>query len=297
MDSYYNFKYIKYHTKYKTLKNKLNINQLGGTKFEDILINDFIFDITYPTTKTTYKTDKGNEIHLITITLNTKDEQLPVLFVVPGMSHKSFLGTSLVVLSKLNELKTKFKKIYLLEYASFKKNQEDACTLRDEYKINQLHVSVYKPEYLMNREISTFINDNIITQLHLNNIHLLGKCNGAWIVTLLLLANENCKALYLAVPGIPPIDSGIQKLNDLTVDRIKNIKFVFGWTKQDIYPFHWGKSSAEKEVYDNIMSEIAKKHKIQLNFISEMYDNNCVPDPSQFHELYSEMISTIIKQS
>ena len=52
--------------------------------------------------------ETGKKIHIIKITLN-EDKDKPVLFALAGMSHKSFVGTSTVILSKLNLLKEKFK--------------------------------------------------------------------------------------------------------------------------------------------------------------------------------------------
>ena len=333
----YYLKYIKYYTKYITLKKKLNIslkkklniNQLGGTDINGPIIHT----IQYSFTETTYKDGEDNKIHLTTITLN--NEKLPVLFVIPGMSNVSYRGTSSVVLKKLDELKTKFKKIYLLEYSSFKESQIKACEKRNTLKPNLLIPSedkslleksseevsseeessedkssedkqqrivsleekneiIYEPEFTMNNNIAEFIN-TIIIELKLKNIHLLGKCNGAWIATLILLMNEECDALYLAVPGIAPIKSGIKNLEELTIDRLCKINFIFGWTKQDIYPFDWNmKSRDEREVYDKIMINIQMEKKIILKYISGEYDMGCKDDPKIYHELHPDMISEIL---
>jgi len=164
------------------------------------------------------------KLHLIEIELNKDDK--PVLFGLAGMSHKSFIGTSKIIINKLESLKTKFSKVYLLEYASLTNDQNEACKNRDvviqkfksDYKkiyesdfpknyYNKETLSkitfrrMYNPEHKMNLKIAHYIN-SIITKLKLTNVHLLGKCNGAWVVSQMLLMSNIYKGLYLAVPGI-----------------------------------------------------------------------------------------------
>ena len=82
---------------------------MGGTDINGPIIHE----IKYLFTETTYVDGQNNKIHLTTITLNKENKEMPVLFVIPGMSNDSYRGTSYVVLKKLDELITKFKKIYL----------------------------------------------------------------------------------------------------------------------------------------------------------------------------------------
>jgi hypothetical protein len=93
-------------------------NQVGGTIEIPSITNDesiilaFLSPlvIPFPMDKMTYNVN-GHIIHIIKITLNQDDK--PVLFALAGISHKSFVGTSTVILSKLDLLKEKFKEIYL----------------------------------------------------------------------------------------------------------------------------------------------------------------------------------------
>ena len=109
-------KYVKYKYKYIKLKNMTN--QVGGTIEIPSITNDesiilaFLSPlvIPFPMDKMTYNVN-GHIIHIIKITLNQDDK--PVLFALAGISHKSFVGTSTVILSKLDLLKEKFKEIYL----------------------------------------------------------------------------------------------------------------------------------------------------------------------------------------
>jgi pimeloyl-ACP methyl ester carboxylesterase len=210
-----------------------------------------------------------------------------------GMSNNSFKGTSSIIIPKDNELKNKFKEIYLVDYSSYSNMQKTACTIRDNLKKEKENVSneeLYEPEYTMNNIIANHIH-SIILSLGLTNVHLLGKCNGAWIVTLLLLRLDVYKGLYLAVPGIPPISTGIEILKTLSPERLKDINFVFGWTQQDAFPFDWkALSFNEKTRYDEII-EIMKP----LKYKSYMYDNGEITDPKIYHELHPNMIDDIIK--
>ena len=290
----YKNKYLKYKNKYIKLK---IVNQLGGaltiidnTNNRDTLI-EFLATITIPPeiSKITYNIN-GNIIHIVKIILNQDDK--PVLFALAGISHKSFIGTSAVILNKLDLLSRKFKEIYLVEYESFRKKQDDACNIRDIYKKTSEDIyKIYKPELDMNNEIADNLNE-IILKLKLNNVHLLGKCNGAWVVTLLLIKNAIYKGLYLAVPGIP---FNVNILKELTEERLKEINFVFGWVKQDGYKFNWSrKSFEEKEVYDETINTIQKEKRIKIKYESIIYDNEQAEDDKKYHEIFPEMIDHII---
>lgn len=117
----------------------------------------------------------------------------------------------------------------------------------------------------MNNNIASFLHNIIKTNLNLNKVHLLGKCNGAFVVTLLLLKEllpkDNIyKGLYLAVPGIPNNVKMLQKFYNKK--RLKQINFVFGWGV---------KSNDEKKRYDETMKNISKANKIKLKYLSKMY--------------------------
>jgi hypothetical protein len=280
-------KYLKYKNKYINSKR----NQKGGAPTDMEFMG--ITEIKYNLSKTTHEFKK--ELHLVKIVLDEKNNDKPVLFVLAGMSHKSFLGTSEIILSKLDELKQKFKEVYLLEYESYKNEQTRACGYRD--KLSELREGdekIYEPEYIMNYEIANNI-DKIIQELGLTNVHLLGKCNGAWVVSLLLVRNERYKALFLAVPGIPSIN-GVPLikniLSEIKKPRIDEINFVFGWHNKDAFQFNWGKSSDEKVKYDKVMEEL----KITKNYKSDMLilGDDIKEDIKIYHELYPELIDKII---
>jgi len=319
-------KYIKYKNKYINLQNKINIQQTGGSALasggsdasdasdtslaigisESFDAKTFFglttFDETkYIPIKTRY-TFNGKDIHLFNIELN-KDEDKPVLFMLAGVSEKSFKKSSKILLEKLDVLTNKFKNIYLIQYSSFGDDQISACQKRDEIdkknQSNKTKDDIYKPELDMNSEIADNVH-NIMMTLGLTDVHLLGKCNGAWITILLLLKSTRYIALYLAVPGIP---LSVEILETIPEDRLKTIKFIFGWTQQDGFVFNWKnaetnipiKSYQEKERYDKDIKDIEDDLDIKLDYTSIMYDNGGPEDDRLNHEIDPRMIDEISK--
>jgi hypothetical protein len=310
-------KYIKYKNKYINLQNKINLQQSGGSALSDsssggsalaassgYIKSESTDAKTFlklkesdeiKSTITTY-TFGGKNIHLINIELN-KDESKPVLFMVGGLSNRSFGNSSKILLDKLDVLTNKFKNIYMIEYASFYDDQVTACGLRD--SLDKTENDIYKPELDMNSEIADNVH-RIIEDLRLNDVHLLGKCNGAWITILLLLKSSIYTALYLAVPGIP---LSIKILETIDEKRLQAIKFIFGWTKQDGFEFNWQntdtraktKSFQEKKRYDEDMEKIAAEKRIELRYESFMYDNGGPEEAKESHEIHPDMIDYISK--
>jgi len=301
----FEYKYCKYKNKYLKLKE----NQLGGALYDNIpkiieetenknILSEFLLpllDIHYKTIKLLFEDEKTRKkIHIIKITLN-QDKKKPVLFALAGISHKSFMGTSSVIIPKLQLLETKFKEVYLVEYADFSDEQDKACNKRDEnMKKTENPNEIFKPEQDMNDNIAEFLNNIILNNLNLNKVHLLGKCNGAWVVTLLLTKNKIYKGLYLAVPGIA---FNVEALKSLSVERLEQINFVFGWDNRDGFPFKWKmKSNEEKQRYDKTMDNISKANKIKLKYQSKMYNATTdEEDEKKYHEIFPNMIDDIVK--
>jgi hypothetical protein len=305
----FQYKYCKYKNKYLKLRG-LGV-QIGGSvgRVEQIdnisMVSKFLSPLDdnklFTTIKIQFNCD-DKKIHIIKITFKDEkdeykyNENTPVLFALGGISHKSFVGTSTVILSKLNLLKKKFKEIYLIEYSDFGKMQDLACTERDDIKSknNDNYHKIYEPELDMNNTIADYLNDIIINELRITNVHLLGKCNGAWVVSLLLEKHEQYKGLYLAVPGIP---FDVQNLNIIDNARLSKINFVFGWVQQDAFKFHWNrKSYEEKNIYESTMRIIQKDKKIKLKYKSKMYnyDTELVEDSKNYHEIFPTMIDDIV---
>ena len=301
-------KTIKYKNKYINLKSDLRINQRGGTitKLDE---TDPLFNFPIPDKKITFNTFKvGGElygkdyscnINLVKIKLDDKTDK-PILFVVAGFSSESFMSACYVILTKLKSLQTKFSSVYIIDYSGMKDFQNFVCDQR-ENKLDAI------PEKKLNKEIARFIHEILLisdlSEFQKENIHLLGKSNGGWIVTLLFKMYSGLyKGLYLAVPGIPnAVESlTIESLSKSSIDPsfLSNTNFVFGFCHQDAYPFGFGSiSNQEKLRYDEIMQRINQT--IPLKFISysedtRVGDKSLLPDPKMYHELYQSMIDHII---
>ena len=285
-------KTLKYKKKYLTLKN----NQKGGTltKLDE---PDGSFQFPVPDKRITYSTfsvngnlyDKDFTLNLNLVKIKLDDEpNKPVLFVIAGFSQESFMSASYVILSKLKLLQIKFSAIFILDYSSMKDLQNFVCGQRNK----DLGHFDPDPEKKLNKEIAKNIHEMLmssdLSEFQKENIHLLGKSNGGWIVTLLLKIHPQMfKGLYLAVPGIPNAHESLSRIDP---SILQGINFVFGFSQQDAYKFSFGHTSnQEKERYDEMMRELSL-----TKYRSYIEDNGLPPDPKIHHELYQSMIDNII---
>ena len=247
--------------------------------------------------KTETKEYESLKVTIATPIVTPKNDK-PDLVVAAGFSNKSFIGSASMIFKNINKLKNKFNKIIIIDYDNYKKEQMLACQHRDEEEKKDPNnkIKIYQPENDLNDNMAKKFDNMIQKELKLDNVHLLGKCAGGGIM-IHLLCNDKTgiyNALYLAVPGNP---FGVEKLLELDGDRLKQIRFVFSWTKQDILKFHWGiKSKDEKKRYDNTMKLIEKEKKIKLNYKSILENlPNTIPDEKLYHEINQKLIDNIVK--
>jgi hypothetical protein len=155
--------------------------------------------------------------------------------------------------------------------------------------------SRFDGELSMNQDIAD-IADEIIDRLGLVNVHLLGKCNGAWVVLQMLLKEKEkslrdskFKAMYLAVPGIP---FGVSTLSEISSEKLSSLHFMFGWIKQDAFNFQgWGRLSyQEPERYSEQLSSLG----LNKDQIIKLYDVGGEPDASKYHEVHHKLIDDIL---
>lgn len=328
MNSQYYQKYLKYKSKYLSLK---NIKQNGGSDLSNIEsiteanLKEYLMtpnftgksDGLFSESETNILSDYDSKllkikvkslktilhdvemdvtgdsiINVSQVNLDEITEDKPVLVVFAGVSKKSSLGTARIIFSKLSELKNKYKSILIIEYSIFSNWQTNACVnIRD--KIIPSDSQRFDGELVMNQTIAN-ISDEILDKLGFVNIHLLGKCNGGWVVLEMLLKEKDSElskynALFLAVPGIP---FGIQELRNINPDKLKTIRFLFGWTKQDGFNFvGWNKLSyQEVERYRNQLVELG----LNSSEIVKEYDVEGEIDKSNNHEVHPNMIDDIL---
>ena len=267
-------KYLKYKNKY--LNYKYNNKQKGGSQLvtndddnikyfinkieEDDKFNSLLNDI-----KKTYTVEFIYLKNCYLIKIIKTHNYNHILFSLAGISTKSFIGTSSVILKNINLLMKKFDIIFLLDYSFYSEAQRLACQQRDimiENKCECIKANIYNPEHTMNTTIANNIID-IINHLQINNIYLLGKCNGAWVIINMLVNMilnkinvKKFKGVYLGVPGIP-----IQKDNIIGLDLFANsldniydhIDLKIGLRSDDGYEFLWRKEKFEAESISKII--------------------------------------------
>lgn len=285
----YENKYLKYKTKYLTLR---SLQTGGGWD------NAEAYGKTLPTVLdlTGWKLNQYNAEYIKdTLTFNIikydfdESEDKPVLFAMAGISSKSFSNSAKVVVENINKLKGKFSSVYIINYDPLKTYQNAACgaydqlkgksMLRKELSDKELNV-IYKAEIDLNIEIASIMNKIITEDLKLKDVHILGKCNGGFVGLELVSISPIYKALYLAVPGSP---IHIQPLTKLSAKRLKEIDFIFGWNDNDDYKFNFTpESRMEKDIYDSEMEKLgASKYK------SYMFPNG------NGHEINKDLINKI----
>ena len=299
MLTFYN-KYLKYKNKYIKYKNETNTTLMGGSR---LIINDE-GDINYFKSKIEEDSNfinllnKVNDIYNIEyiyirncylIKISKNSNYTNILFAIAGISTKSFMGTSSIILNNINSLMKKFDIIYLVDYSFYSESQKIACQKRDiiiENKCECIIANIYNPELEMNKEIASNIN-NIINEVsiyHTNsNIHLLGKCNGAWVVINMLFNNKNIKkykGVYLGVPGIPIQGDNIIGLNLISEELthiFKHIDFKIGFRSDDGYEFIWRKEKLKSNTILEIITQEVEIYKNKFGDENVFYEDNFQP--------------------
>ena len=299
MNSEFTKKYLKYKTKYLELSKYLK-KQTGGTISEqmNIYIESVKDKLKDYNIELKNFDDEKKDINIMIISCK-KDRQdaKPVLFTMAGYSHNSFRGTADILINSIDELMKKFDKICIAEYDSYKVDQTSACDLRDNKlkKESDNKNIIYAPERKLNDDISIRIDNIIRNKLKLTKVHLLGKCAGAGVLIHTLVkdtTNSIYEALYLAVPGNP---FNIIELSEISKEILKKLKFIFSWTKQDIFPFDWGKKSIEeKDVYSQAMEKLEDLKKIRINYTILEQDLKKEDDKKLYHEINQTLIDKIL---
>ena len=321
----YYSKYLKYKSKYLSFKNGFRFSQYGGAAVGGAggggggelewtsavefgkTCNDsakgekskFPRDLDLAGWMKTDIDINGKVLNVIKKKLN-EDEGNPVLVAMAGISLNSFCGSAEIIVRNIDKLKNKYKAVYIINQDPYKTDQNTVCGARDEIikakgnpSILRKDLSskeledIYKPEIDLMIEMAKVINTIIIKKLHLNNVHLLGKCNGGGIALELVTMGNVYKALYLAVPANP---WHIKPLYKLSRDRLEEINFIFGWNKNDDYKFNFQSASInEKAVYDEEIGKLEEAMEVKLNYESYVFK------PGNGHEINDKLIDKIAK--
>jgi len=296
----YKEKYLKYKSKYLKLKTQ----QIGGgwsnaedygkscqpvLNLEKWEINQYDVD---------YK-DKTLTFNIIKYFFEESKDK-PVLFAMAGISTKSFSNSAKVVVDNIEKLKGKFSSVYMINYDPLKQAQIDVCGKYNELKDKKISMlrsdlsddeelnEMYEGEIKLNIEIATLMNEIISNKLRLDNVHLLGKCNGGFVCLELVSMDDRYKALYLAVPGSP---IHVKPLYKLSPKRLEEIVFIFGWNDNDDYKFNFTpESRMEKKIYDEEMIKLGEDKNVKLKYESHMFESG------NGHEINSDLLDQILKE-
>ncbi len=221
----------------------------------------------------------------------SSDISRPSHLVVPGLTNESFESTIQVVCSRLNQYRKKYHKILIINFChngnnTIKSLQDNVFSSRDKSENENKSIKreeYYESEMKLYDTCAQAIDYVMMNHFKLTNIEVLGKSEGGCIATYLVIKKPIYTALYLAVPYGP---FNVMKLRQLGSNRLKNMRFHFGWAIDDTYMFPWGRqSNEEKSVYDKTMEEFANMFK-RVNYTSRYYG-------SADHEVPYDMIDDI----
>jgi len=193
-------------------------------------------------------TYKVNELTFIVKSILSKNDQGvdTSLVVLGGFSHSSITKTENIITDPNNfiHLNNKYKEILIIYYPiEFK---EEQVKIYNESTVN----GDYLPEIDMNKKFGLYINE-LLLQLNLNNVHLLGKCAGGGLAIQTFIQNPKIfSKLILCVPASP---NNIQDIKDII--GLDSKQFLFVWNSKDEFQFHWGACISERIKYENSSKE------------------------------------------
>lgn len=263
-------KYLKYKNKYLSLKNDL----VGGAAADNKESKSF--DIDNLSQEWAFQKFKYDPYEIKVAHHDFKNSNDRNLVFLGGFSTKSFNTSMQIITNKLDKLGNKFGSIYGICLDAFKNSQTEACKHYSERveDCKDRDNNVYDNESNLNKDIASIVN-NIVDNLKLKKISLLGKCAGGG-VSIFTACSGKYDALYLAVPGNP---KAAKPLLEMSKEKLNEMEFIFSWNEDDEFKFNWGKSTDEKNVYDTIMKEqknyksfLFKQggHDVSLEFIDKI---------------------------
>ena len=219
------------------------------------------------------------------------------LVILIDRNDDSFNNSIQVIIQNIDKFKNKYNAVYIIDLNPFKEYIVDAChqtdilrstrpsSLRSNLSSEDFNV-IFKDTMDINLQMAKIINELIFNNMRISNIELLGISRGGGIAINLLPLNINYKALYLSSPESP---NHIMPLYNIDKDRLKNIRFIFGWNSNDNYPFEFvQKSKQEQGKYDEEITILQNDLKIKLNYKVNMFI------PGTEHQLNSKLIDQIV---
>lgn len=237
-----------------------------------------------------WSVQKFGPIGIVSRQLN-QDKAKPSLFVITGVSERSFQNSAKIVVSAQELLSRKYNSIYIVSWSyngdtTVRDAQVKSCQARDEIKSDE-RMEKFEPEIDFMTRAAMGLNHIITSELKLSNVHLLGKCAGGGIAIQLLPMNPIYTGLLLAVPSSP---TNILSLLEMK-GKLRRIMFRFAWNVDDEYMFPWGNISRdERSDYDDMIRRMEIQYG-QIDCISRYYDKGFG------HEIHPDFLCDLALQS
>ncbi len=236
-------KYLKYKTKYISLKNQKGLFQIGGSKIDNIKESSVSINIIEGASK--------SDIELI---------------IIPGFSTSSY-DRNYKTLFEYYDIKLdikKFNKIHLVKF------QDD-----EEFSIRTLHGELLKEDVNLENKLYEKLAEIINNKLKPATYTILAKSAGGGVAIYLSeLIPKQIKKLLLFAPGVGYIN------NDLETLTLKESKIIVGWNKEDT-KVHIGTilpilqellPNTEVLLYTkDIKDDVDTQHEINSKFIENVY--------------------------
>jgi hypothetical protein len=239
------------------------------------------------------------------------DASRPNLVVMSGFSLNSVRESGYVILDKLEVLKKKYRAVYIINLSPFKTPQNDACTKRDEYILNdeekkeleEIRKTDNKKEKEKEKEFFKKNNAKFKEECHKKakeDTKHRAKKNATEIqmykdasvtinelITKLKLENVHllgeCAGGGLAIYTVNQdpkykalllaVPSSPLNVRDLSDEVLKRVKFRFSWNINDSAKFDWHKMDGEGEnsAEEKYVYDTEMKKKMEENKFSIDY--------------------------
>ncbi len=202
---------------------------------------------------------EGDQLTFSVSTFTLDDNLSTSLVVFGGFSHESTHKTyETMTKSKIKNYKNIINIYYPIE---FKNTQKEVC--KSPY-------TDFTKEIEMNKKFGLVMIE-LLTQLNLSDIHLIGKCAGCGLAIQTFVKNPTMfNKLILCVPASYNDIQDLQKVSTF----LENKQFLFVWNKNDKYKFGWHNQDQESSDGCNSNEEIGKYEKTISNIPEMIMDVN-----------------------
>jgi len=203
-----------------------------------------------------------------------------VLFVCPGFSNEACEATKNIINDKLDSIRNKYKKVFVINLFPLKKFQKISDATDTISTAIERH-DKWAADIAMKATHSSVV-DKIIraicNDMNISNVHLLGKSAGGGLAMNIVTRNTIYKKLYLAVPAHPLFCKPLIEGN--IYDKLM---VVVGWNYNDEYNLYDIKSNKQMPYYEDVFIQIKNKYP-NFNYVQ------CLFSPGNKHEVNPNLL-------